>query len=61
MERLAYTVAEACALARVGRTQLYRAIADGDLRAVKHRRSTRILASDLQAWIATWPDAKRAA
>jgi hypothetical protein len=32
---LAFTILEACAVARAGRSSLYEAIADGSLRAVK--------------------------
>jgi excisionase family DNA binding protein len=55
MEQLAFTVAEACRIARVGRTALYQAISSGALTARKRGRKTLLLPADLQKWIQSLP------
>jgi excisionase family DNA binding protein len=49
-------VDEACAVARVGRNNLYRAIQTGALRAKKLGNKTLILTDDLRAWLKNLPD-----
>jgi excisionase family DNA binding protein len=55
MEALALTIAEACAVARVGRTSLYQAINAGELVARKRGRRTVLLATDVRRWVESLP------
>ena len=52
---LAFSVAEACSAARIGRTSLYQAIRAGELRALKRGRRTIILANDLRRYLESLP------
>ena len=52
---LAYTIAEACAAARTGRTTLYAAIRRGDLVARKLGKKTLIMERELRRFIEELP------
>ena len=53
--KFALSVADASQLASVGRSQLYEAIANGELAAKKRGTSTLILPADLRAWLENLP------
>ncbi len=50
-----YSISEACAIARVGRTALYEAVRDGSLIIRKRGRRSLVLADDLRKWIESLP------
>jgi excisionase family DNA binding protein len=54
-QRLAYGIDEFCKIANLGRTTLYKDIAEGRLRAVKNGRRTVILRDDAMAFLAALP------
>jgi excisionase family DNA binding protein len=55
--KVAYTIAEVCAMASIGRTTVYQSIKEGQLRAIKLGRRTLILAEDLRKWLGEMPSA----
>jgi excisionase family DNA binding protein len=58
---LAYSIAEACAAASIGRSALYEEIKSGRLRAVKNGRRTLITADSLRSWVENLPEITAAA
>lgn len=50
-DQLMFTLAEACAIARVGRSSIYGAVRRGELRVVKIGGRTLVRGSDLQEWL----------
>lgn len=57
-ERLAFGVTEAAQVAGIGRSTLYAAMADGQLRAVKLGKRTLIPAEELRRFLGALPAAK---
>jgi excisionase family DNA binding protein len=52
---LAYSIAEVCEIAGIGRTSIYEAINSGELIARKNGRRTVILSDDLRRWLQSLP------
>jgi excisionase family DNA binding protein len=52
---MALKISEACSASRCGRTTIYEAIKQGELRAVKRGKSTLILEGDLRRWLESLP------
>jgi excisionase family DNA binding protein len=52
---MALKISEVCSASRCGRTTIYEAIKQGELRAVKRGKSTLILEGDLRAWLESLP------
>jgi excisionase family DNA binding protein len=50
-----YTIAEACAVARIGRSTLYKHIRVGDLRAIKIGSRTCVPIDELYRWLNAMP------
>ena len=57
---LAYSVEEFCALSGLGRSFLYEAIRNGDLKARKAGRRTLILSAEAQRYLDTLPEVETA-
>ena len=55
MQALVHTIADACAVARVGKTAIYEAINSGKLPARKQGRRTLIFADDLRRFLDALP------
>jgi excisionase family DNA binding protein len=55
IQREGLSVAEACAMAGIGRTKLYEAISDGSLKARKYGKRTLILREDLRTFLSSLP------
>jgi excisionase family DNA binding protein len=57
-EKLAFSIAEVCASANLGRTTAYHLIKTGALRAVKVGRRTVVLAEDLNKFLSSLPSTR---
>jgi excisionase family DNA binding protein len=57
LQREGLSILEACAVAGIGRTKIYQAISDGDLKARKCGKRTLVLRQDLREFLAALPKA----
>jgi excisionase family DNA binding protein len=55
-EKLAFTIAEACAAVGIGKTTIYELINEGKLKAIKAAGRRLILRSDLEAYLQSCRD-----
>jgi excisionase family DNA binding protein len=57
LQREALSIAQACAVAGIGRTKIYQAITEGSLKARKCGKRTLILRDELHHFLASLPSA----
>lgn len=57
IEREGLSISEACAMAGIGRTKIYQAIATGSLKARKCGKRTLVLRDELREFLASLPGA----
>jgi excisionase family DNA binding protein len=57
LQRKGLSISEACAVAGIGRTKIYQAITDGNLKARKCGKRTLILRDELRDFLASLPNA----
>jgi excisionase family DNA binding protein len=57
IQREGLSISEACAVAGIGRTKIYQAIAAGSLKARKCGKRTLVLREDLRDFLASLPGA----
>jgi excisionase family DNA binding protein len=55
LRREALSIPQACAMAGIGRTKIYEAIAEGSLKARKCGKRTLVLRDDLREFLASLP------
>lgn len=57
VQREALSIAQACAVAGIGRTKIYQAITEGSLKARKCGKRTLVLRDDLRDFLVSLPGA----